>query len=146
MTTGRINQVTILGQWDSLGNLVKKVRAEAQPHTSPRTKSTGRLNGHPFATTELPSIASVEESAFQHETSTWPPPGRVTRRRSRSVKNGYRYTSIPPIASFDRWPTAINPQHPRLRNLNQYKEPAWDTSTTPTEGSNDCRRLGLMRQ
>ena len=123
MTTGRINQVTILqprpaarkGHRVIGENLVKCWGGNhpAERLTQPRTESRRSATGHPFATTEFSRAVSAEEG----RTKSAALPHRRPRRRlpiaGHSLrKAGYQFTSVPPNASLKSMASGQQPTNP----------------------------------
>lgn len=108
----------------------------------------GRLNGHPFATTELPSTASAKEPTSQSELSHshlrggLPVDGHECSEASRLPVHGHPLEYVNRIVSQR---PAIHRTHGCDASINMGRR-LRDTQTTPAEGSNDSRRRESMGQ
>jgi hypothetical protein len=125
MTTGRINQVTIFdgvrsalaslrpGPREGVGVVIKVWVLEAPGHGRPRGVSPGFAFRPSDCHNWIPQ-GEVRRGAGgrplgRRPTKACPPREEVTRRRSRLMKDGYRYADVPPISS---WVMIANGQQP----------------------------------
>ena len=98
-----------------------------------RTKSAGRSNGHPFATTEFSRTASAKMSSRTEScrTLTWPAQKEATRRRSHLTKDGYRCAGVPQLRlEIDSQRPTIH-RTPRMRDRSKRADTASDVPTAP---------------